>query len=44
MEQRSIWTTTRLNDYLDFPGVGQVLVIEGPTVNKKTGATATEIV
>jgi len=22
IERRSIWTTTELNDYLDFPGVG----------------------
>ena len=27
IEQRAIWTTTRLNDYLNFPGVGQAFVI-----------------
>jgi predicted transposase YbfD/YdcC len=44
IEQRSIWTTTRPNDYLDFPGVGQVFVIERPTLNKKTAKTSTDIV
>ena len=44
IEQRSIWTTTRLNDYLDFPGVGQVFVIERPTLEKTTGKLSTETV
>ena len=44
IEQRAIWTTTRLNDYLDFPGVGQTFVIERHTVEKKTGKTSTETV
>jgi predicted transposase YbfD/YdcC len=44
IEQRAIWTTTRLNDYLDFPGVGQAFVIERHTVEKKTGKTSTETV
>lgn len=44
IEQRAIWTTTRLNDYLDFPGVGQAFVIERHTVEKKTGNTSVEIV
>ena len=44
IEQRSIWTTTRLNDYLDFPGVGQVFVIARPTIKKTTGETSTETV
>ena len=44
IEQRSIWTTTRLNDYLDFPGVGQVFVIERPTIQKTTGKSTTETV
>ena len=26
-EQREIWTTTALNDYLVFPGVGQAFLI-----------------
>ena len=44
IEQRAIWTTTRLNAYLDFPGVGQAFVIERHTVAKKTGKTFTETV
>ena len=44
IEQRSIWTSTRLNDYLDFPGVGQVFVIERLTIEKTTGATSSETV
>jgi len=43
IEQRSIWTTTRLNDYLDFPGVGQVFVIKRP-IEKTTGKRSTETV
>ena len=44
IEQRSIWISTRLNDYLDFPGVGQVFVIERRSINKKTTKTSTDIV
>jgi len=44
IEQRSIWTSTRLNDYLDFPSVGQVFVIQRQSTNKKTGKTSTDIV
>ena len=44
IEQRSIWTSTALNDYIDFPGVGQVFVIERPTVEKTTGQSSTETV
>ena len=29
IEQRAIWTTTRLNDYLDFPGIGHPLAGPG---------------
>ena len=29
-EQREIWTTTALNDYLLFPGVGQAFLIRAP--------------
>jgi predicted transposase YbfD/YdcC len=43
IEQRSIWTSTRLNDYLDFPGVGQVFLIERHVIEKKTGKTSTEM-
>ena len=43
IEHRSIWTSTRLNDYLDFPGVGQVFLIERHVIEKKTGKTSTEM-
>jgi len=40
-EQRAIWTSTALNDYLAkeklFPGVGQVFLIERERIDKKTG-------
>jgi len=44
IEQRSIWTSTRLNHYLDFPGVGQVFAIERQVIEKKSGKTSTETV
>lgn len=40
IESRSIWTTSLLNDYLDFPFVGQAFVIERHTVEKTTGEVA----
>lgn len=44
IECRSVWTTSVLNDYLDFPFTGQVFAIERKRVNKKTGRDSTEIV
>jgi predicted transposase YbfD/YdcC len=44
IESRAIWTTTRLNQYLDFPGVGQAFVIERHRIEKTTGKTSTETV
>jgi predicted transposase YbfD/YdcC len=44
IERRAIWTTSQLNDYLDFPGVGQAFAIERHTVEKTTGKAATETV
>jgi predicted transposase YbfD/YdcC len=44
IECRTIWTTTVLNDYLDFPFVEQVFVIARKRINKKTGKDSTEIV
>jgi predicted transposase YbfD/YdcC len=38
IETRSIWCSTALNDYLDFPHVGQVFLIERESIDKKTGA------
>ena len=37
IETRKIWTTTALNQYLDFPHVGQAFVIERESIDKKTG-------
>jgi len=43
IETRKIWTTTELNDYLDFPHVGQVFAIERITLEKKTGQSSCEL-
>jgi len=37
IETRNIWTTTELNDYLDFPYVGQVFMVERITSFIKSG-------
>ncbi len=42
IETRKIWTTTALNDYLDFPYVGQAFVIERHRIEKKTGEITME--
>jgi predicted transposase YbfD/YdcC len=44
IETRRIWCSTALNDYLDFPHVGQVFLIERESVNKKTGEQTDETV
>jgi hypothetical protein len=36
IETRNIWTTTELNDYLDFPYVGQAFMIERITFFPKS--------
>lgn len=43
IETRKIWTTSELNDYLDFPHVGQAFVVERHTHEKKSGASSVEI-
>ena len=43
IETRKIWTTTKLNRYLDFPHVGQAFVIERHRTNKKSGESSLEI-
>jgi predicted transposase YbfD/YdcC len=43
IETRKIWTTTELNNYLDFPHVGQVFVIERHSIEKKTGESSLDI-
>ena len=44
IETRSIWCSPVLNDYLDFPHVGQVFLIARESVNKKTGKVTEETV
>ena len=43
IETRSIWCSTALNAYLDFPYVGQVFLIERESIKKKTGEHRREI-
>jgi predicted transposase YbfD/YdcC len=43
IETRRIWSSTALNNYLDFPHVGQVFVIERESIDKKTGKRSCEI-
>ena len=43
IESRSIWTSTLLNDYLDFPFVSQIFVIHRHTINKKSGKETNDI-
>jgi predicted transposase YbfD/YdcC len=43
IETRNIWTTTTLNDYLDFPYVGQAFAIERIAIDKKTGQSSRDI-
>ena len=43
IESRSIWTSTLLNDYLEFPFVGQIFAIQRHTIDKKSGEETKEI-
>jgi len=43
IEIRKIWTTTELNDYLNFPHVGQAFLIQRESTNKKTDKYSCEI-
>jgi predicted transposase YbfD/YdcC len=42
IERRNIWVTTKLNDYLDFPHVGQAFKVERITIHKKSGKQSRE--
>ena len=42
-ERRSIWVSGELNDYLDFPGVGQVFAVRRETVEVKSGRRRREV-
>lgn len=43
MEVRKIWVTSELNDYLDFPHVGQAFVVERHATYKKAGKTSCDV-
>jgi predicted transposase YbfD/YdcC len=43
IETRSIWCSSRLNDYLAFPHVGQVFLIERAVIDKKSGCERSEV-
>jgi predicted transposase YbfD/YdcC len=43
IETRKIWSTTNLNEYLNFPYVGQVFMIERITINKKSGKDHSDV-
>jgi len=43
LESRSIWVSSKLNGYLNFPFVGQVFAIQRNTIDKKTGKESNEI-
>ena len=43
IEIRKIWTSTELNDYLNFPFVGQAFVIQRESTDKKSGKSSCEI-
>jgi predicted transposase YbfD/YdcC len=43
IETRRIWCSSRLNDYLDFPHVGQVFLIEREVICKKSGRQRAEV-
>ena len=42
-ETRSIWVTSELNEYLEFPHVGQAFAIERDVIHKKTGKRSQEL-
>lgn len=43
IEIRKIWTTSELNDYLEFPHVQQAFVIERECIDKKSGKRSVDI-
>lgn len=43
IETRNIWVTTHLNDFLNFPHVGQSFMVERITINKKSGKKSREV-
>jgi predicted transposase YbfD/YdcC len=43
IETRNIWVTTELNEYLDFPHVGQAFKVERISCNKTNGKETREV-
>jgi predicted transposase YbfD/YdcC len=43
IESRSIWTSTVLNNDLEFPSVGQIVAIQRHAIDKKSGEETHEI-
>ena len=43
IETRRIWCSSRLNNYLAFPHVGQVFLIEREAIDKKSGRQSSEV-
>ena len=44
MERRSIWASTEINEYVRFPGVGQVFAVRREVTEVKTGERRVETV
>jgi predicted transposase YbfD/YdcC len=44
IDTRSIWTTSELNDYVEFPHVGQVFCIHRKSVDKKSREVSDHII
>ena len=44
IETRNIWVTTELNDYLDFPQIGQIFKVERIIYHKKSKKQTQEII
>jgi len=43
IDTRKIWVTESLNEYVNFPFVGQAFAIERGSIDKKTGKVSTEL-
>ncbi|MDY6973411.1 MAG: ISAs1 family transposase [Thermodesulfobacteriota bacterium] len=43
IEIRKIWTTTEINDYLNFPHVGQAFIVQRESTDKKSGEHSCDI-
>ena len=43
-ERRSLWVSSKLNHYVNFPGVGQVFAVRRDTVEVRSGKPRTETV